>query len=63
MNIRNIQVRNGKTKRILPRGREMIRKVSDDPISFLSPEAKVEVRNYYKERTIGLDLVKATDNF
>lgn len=63
MNIRNIQVRNGKTKRILPRGREMIRKVRDDPISFLSPEAKVEVRNYYKEITIGLDLVKATDNF
>ena len=50
-------------KRILPRGREMIRKVRDDPISFLSPEAKVEVRNYYKEITIGLDLVKATDNF
>lgn len=41
----------------------MIRKVRDDPISFLSPEAKVEVRNYYKEITIGLDLVKATDNF
>lgn len=48
------QVRNGKMERILPRGGHD-QKNKRCPNSFLSPEAKVEVRKNYREITINLE--------